>query len=144
MYGGFQANADFWSFFSHHVPLMEQRANLTAFAFKSIPTSIWPNTTYVYSNLGYVVLGHVAEVSMNITWEDLLIKYLIDPLKMSDTSSYHPFTAATVENWGHIYYGAISTLVPCNPESPPYPYDQNPYFQCDNWLVHIVGECLKL
>lgn len=132
MYGGFESNTDYWAYYSPDTSLMEQRANLTSSAFKSTPTSMWPNTTYLYSNWGYVILGHAAEVSMNATWEDLLIEYVIDPLEMSDTSSYYPFTAVGVSNWGHLYYNARKPLVPCNPDSPPYPYDQISFYQCDN------------
>lgn len=41
-----------------------------------------PGGKYVYSNLGYVIAGAMAEQTMAASWEELMRKYVFDPLGM--------------------------------------------------------------
>jgi CubicO group peptidase (beta-lactamase class C family) len=42
-----------------------------------------PGTKYQYSNLGYVLAGHAAEIAGNASWEDQLTEKLFKPLGMT-------------------------------------------------------------
>mmetsp|Transcript_9430 Transcript_9430/g.17652 ORF Transcript_9430/g.17652 Transcript_9430/m.17652 type:complete len:471 (+) Transcript_9430:32-1444(+) len=138
MYAGFPANTDFWSYWyaENGTNMIQQRENLSRDAFLAIPESI-PGTEFLYSNWGYVILGHVAEVSLNVTWEDALLTYLVLPLGMvphtDGNADYFPFGAPDESgaNWGHIFMNETTPHYPCDPNSPPY-VEGNPDFQCDN------------
>lgn len=141
MFGGLPSNPDspkgYWSFYSPDVSLRDQRTNITMYALKMTPTSKWPHTKYLYSDLSYVILGHIIERSLDMSWEDALIKHVLEPLEIIDSktldSQSWPFGSMNVKNWGHIYVNESTPMLPCNPHSPPtFITEEYPYFQCDN------------
>ena len=139
MYAGIPDNADFWAYYyaANGENITLQRENITRHGFQATPMST-PGTEFLYSNWGYVILGHVAEVSLDMTWEDAILKYLILPLEMVPTAadgtvSYYPFGAPLepLANWGHVYMWEDQVHYPCDPNNPPEVPDM-PDFQCDN------------
>ena len=60
----------------------EQRMAFAEFVLGQEP-SVEPGTAYQYSNAGYSVVGHVAEIASGESWEDLLRQVIFDPLEMS-------------------------------------------------------------
>ena len=135
MYSGMPAqpgtSINFWNYYDPNEGMMTQRQNLTEAVFQT-PPGVTPNTGFIYSNWAYVVLGHLVEKNLGIPWEDAMMEYVVLPLGMSPDTSC-PFTAADVENWGHIYFNSSVPLYPCNPNDPPAEYtEEEPYFACDN------------
>lgn len=135
-YSGLPANTDFWSYNDAKPPatLFEQRQEITSDAFQMPPEGT-PGASYLYSNLGIVVLGHVAEVSLKIEWEEAMLHYLIEPLDLLGNKKYWPFGAPdeALANWGHIYFSESLPHYPCNPSSPPsFLTSSYPDFKCDN------------
>jgi CubicO group peptidase (beta-lactamase class C family) len=61
-----------------------------------------PGKPYVYSNLGYVVAGAMAEKIMSASWEDLVRKYVFEPLEMTSAGFGGTGTPGVVDQpWGH-------------------------------------------
>jgi CubicO group peptidase (beta-lactamase class C family) len=50
-----------------------------------LPSNIEPRTSFVYSNLGYVTVGHLVGVLTGSTWEDQMRERVLQPLGMSRT-----------------------------------------------------------
>jgi CubicO group peptidase (beta-lactamase class C family) len=75
------------------------------------PLSV-PGTTYLYSNLGYVIAGAMAEKTMSSSWEDLISKYVFEPLGMKSVGFGGMGTPGEIDQpWGH---GADGKPVPRN------------------------------
>jgi CubicO group peptidase (beta-lactamase class C family) len=61
-----------------------------------------PGAKYVYSNLGYVIAGAMAEKAANASWEDLLKKILCEPLGMKSVGYGGVGTPGQIDQpWGH-------------------------------------------
>ena len=61
-----------------------------------------PGTKHLYSNVGYVVAGHMAEQVTGKSWEDLITAKLFKPLKMSTAGFGIPGHIGKVDQpWGH-------------------------------------------
>lgn len=136
MYAGIPDNTDFWSYYYSYdgTDIIAQRANITRDGFLATPMST-PGTEFLYSNWGYVMLGHVAEVSLNMTWEDALLEYVVLPLGLvptttEGTASYFPFGAPKEPqaNWGHAEMSEEEPHYACDPNNPP-DVPENPDFQ---------------
>ena len=61
-----------------------------------------PGATFLYSNLGYVIAGAVAEKTMSSSWEDLITKLVFDPLGMKSAGFGGVGTPGEIDQpWGH-------------------------------------------
>jgi CubicO group peptidase (beta-lactamase class C family) len=60
-----------------------QARRMVAQAVLSQPPDSPPGTTYVYSNVGYALAGHMAEKVAGKPWEDLMRERLFKPLGMA-------------------------------------------------------------
>lgn len=61
-----------------------------------------PGAKYLYSNLGYVVAGAMAEKAADASWEELLKKLVFDPLGMTGVGFGGVGTPGKVDQpWGH-------------------------------------------
>ncbi len=63
---------------------------------------------YQYSNIGYIIVGHILEEVSNQSYEDLLKKYLFGPLEMK-SCGFGPTSDGNSLNsiWGHFFYDGI-------------------------------------
>jgi CubicO group peptidase (beta-lactamase class C family) len=65
-----------------------------------------PGSAYLYSNLGYVVAGAMAEAATSAGWEDAIGKLLFGPLGMSSAGFGGLGTPGLVDQpWGHAENG---------------------------------------
>ncbi len=61
-----------------------------------------PGTTYLYSNVGYMLAGLLAERSSGMSWERLMRETVFEPLGMDSAGFGAPGTTGTVDQpWGH-------------------------------------------
>lgn len=61
-----------------------------------------PGAKYLYSNLGYIVAGAMAEKAADASWEELLKKLVFDPLGMTGVGFGGVGTPGKVDQpWGH-------------------------------------------
>jgi CubicO group peptidase (beta-lactamase class C family) len=61
-----------------------------------------PGKTYLYSNLGYVIAGAMAEKTMSSSWEDLITKLVFEPLGMKNAGFGGMGTPGEIDQpWGH-------------------------------------------
>jgi CubicO group peptidase (beta-lactamase class C family) len=140
MYAGLPANPeDYWVYWYARKgsDIVLQRENITRDGLSSTPVST-PGTEFLYSNWGYVILGHIAEVSLNMTWEDAFLQYIVVPLQLVELvdgkPAYYPFGApyqTPTENWGHVYINESTPHYPCDPNNPPIAAGFED-FKCDN------------
>ena len=92
------------------------RKLVLASVLASAPTTA-PGTQYVYSNVGYMVLGSVVDRMSGTDWESFIQKRLFDPLGMSSCGfgpAGDPNASPPDEPWGHKQNG--SELIPVPPD----------------------------
>jgi len=77
------------------LPPAEQRALVARIVLAD--ASHPPRGELLYSNFGYVLAGHVAEVATGENWETLITTLLFEPLGMSSAGFGAPGTAATCD-----------------------------------------------
>ncbi|MBC8288828.1 MAG: beta-lactamase family protein [Planctomycetes bacterium] len=77
-----------------------------------------PGEKYVYSNLGFMLAGLMAETVADSSWRELMQKYLFKPLEMKNTGFGWPGTKDKVEQpWGHTsFFGLAKPIQHDNPE----------------------------
>ncbi len=99
------ANAKDWSLFQdleikkRRVKMIE--SNLTE------PSQITIGE-FLYSNLGYMIAGSMAEKTTGLSWESLMKKYLFEPLGMNSAGFGAPGTPDQIDQpWGHYKSGGI-------------------------------------
>jgi CubicO group peptidase (beta-lactamase class C family) len=79
----------------------QQRRECVAGLAKIKPLSV-PGTTYLYSNLGYVIAGAIAEKTMSSNWEDLMTRLIFEPLGMKSARFGGLGTPGEIDQpWGH-------------------------------------------
>ena len=99
---------DFWKFFIKSTDdLKTQRSQLVekVCGKNAPPPAFTPGTAYKYSNLGYVVAAHIIELKFNSTYEDMMSKYLFDPLKMEAQVPTVPIISYSGNAVGHSVMG---------------------------------------
>ncbi len=65
-----------------------------------------PGTTFLYSNLGYVVAGAMAEKAAGEAWEELMRKIVFEPLGMKSAGFGGVGTPGQIDQpWGHATNG---------------------------------------
>jgi CubicO group peptidase (beta-lactamase class C family) len=61
-----------------------------------------PGAKYLYSNLGYVIAGTMAEAAADSSWEELMKAMVFDPLGMKDAGFGGVGTPGKIDQpWGH-------------------------------------------
>ncbi len=78
---------------SKELSLVEQRAMLTLATLKQAPVHP-PHGKFLYSNFGFVIAGHLAEVKTGKPWEELIQELLFRPLGMTSAGFGPPGTSA--------------------------------------------------
>lgn len=96
---GLPANVGYFAF--NKGSLVEQREAMMRKVLAEAPEHP-PGTKFLYSNVGYIIAGHVAEKLTGTSWEDLMTARLFEPLKMSSAGFGPPGTKGRVDQpWGH-------------------------------------------
>ena len=83
---GLAANPDqggLWEKLHAHRGPAEQARRMVAQAVLARPPESEPGSTYLYSNTGYAVAGHMAERAAKQPWEELMRQRLFKPLGMT-------------------------------------------------------------
>lgn len=81
--------------------LIEQRAQVLKRVLVKPPVHP-PGTKHLYSNVGYVIAGHMAEEVTGRLWEDLMKEMLFTPLDMPSAGFGPPGTKDQIDQpWGH-------------------------------------------
>jgi CubicO group peptidase (beta-lactamase class C family) len=75
------------------LPLVEQREWVARTVLKHAPVHA-PRGKLLYSNLGFMIAGHIAEVATKKPWETLLQELLFRPLGMKSAGFGAPGTSA--------------------------------------------------
>ena len=97
--------------------IVEQREALTKEVLGQHPQHP-PGTKFLYSNVGYVIAGHVAERVTDKSWEDLMNARLFEPLGMSSAGFGPPGTKGQVDQpWGHGLM--LGVAMPLQMDNPP-------------------------
>lgn len=79
-----------------------RRPRLISVLLKEAPESE-PDSTFNYSNLGYMVAGAMAEQVTGKSWEELMTQRLFQPLEMTSAGFGPPGTKDQVDQpWGHL------------------------------------------
>jgi CubicO group peptidase (beta-lactamase class C family) len=79
-----------------------------------------PGTEFLYSNLGYVVAGAMAEKAAGETWEELMRKIVFEPLGMTSAGFGGVGTPGQVDQpWGHATNGQPVKENGPNADNPP-------------------------
>ena len=86
--GGLPPNVDWWAIDATKKPLPAQRRMVVEEVLTAEPKNP-PGTKYVYSNVGFVVLGAILEEKTGKPWEKLIDERLFTPLEMT-TAGFGP------------------------------------------------------
>jgi CubicO group peptidase (beta-lactamase class C family) len=106
-----------WHVIDRKRPIREQRDEALRRATAAKPERE-PGKAYHYSNVGYVLAGHMAEQAAGAPWEELMRKRLFRPLGMTSAGFGAPGTPGKVDQpWQHLEGGL---------RMGPGPYSDNP------------------
>ena len=103
--GGCPANTA-WTASSHKKNLIETRRSVLRIALKKEQ----PNKPgeFLYSNVGYVVAGAIAERATGKSWEDLMREEIFKPLDIKSAGFGPPDVDKDVtQPWGHLTMGSL-------------------------------------
>ena len=82
------------------LPIVQARKAIVKASLSEAPKNT--KGMFLYSNLGYLLLGSMAEKVSGRPWETLMAEYIFAPLKMTTVGFGFPGTAGKVdEPWGH-------------------------------------------
>jgi CubicO group peptidase (beta-lactamase class C family) len=96
---GLPRDAEWWRL-AGNTPT-EQRRSVLATVLMAPPASK-PGSRYVYSNVGYVLAGLIAETVADESWESLMRRRLFEPLGMNSAGFGSPAQPGPVNQpWGH-------------------------------------------
>jgi CubicO group peptidase (beta-lactamase class C family) len=70
--------------------------------------------TYMYSNAGYVIAASMAEEATGESWENLMKKYLFNPLGITPLYGRPAMNDPKHQPWGHVKVFGILTAIPPN------------------------------
>lgn len=79
----------------------KQRLLLSQKTLKDKPKYI-PGKGYEYSNAGFAIAGAMLEKVEKSSWEEMMVKYIFKPLKMSTAGFRAPLSTTNIgQPWGH-------------------------------------------
>jgi CubicO group peptidase (beta-lactamase class C family) len=118
-----------WRDIDRELPILRQRDEVLKRIAADKPERE-PDKAYHYSNLGYVLAGHMAEQAAGAPWEELIQKRLFRPLGMKSAGFGAMGTPRKVEQpWQHLENGwALG----------PSPYSDNPPVMGPAGTVHCA------
>jgi CubicO group peptidase (beta-lactamase class C family) len=82
----FVTRPGFWEQHAH----VERSVDEVIALFKDLPFDFEPGTRYSYSNSGYVLLGHILERLLEMSYADVIQQLIFDPLGMTHSSYLSP------------------------------------------------------
>lgn len=98
--GGLPANPANWFAFPSK-EIHDRRLRIAKAAMSSKPVA-QPGEKFIYSNLGIMIAGVMAEAATDATWEELMQRELFEPLGMQTASFGIPGTIGKADQpWGH-------------------------------------------
>lgn len=101
---GVPENAARWSM-STQLELRERRRAIALDSLKSAPAAA-PGEQYLYSNVGYMLAGMMAEAARDATWEELLIAEVAKPLGLESLGFGAQGEEGKLDQpWGHASIG---------------------------------------
>jgi CubicO group peptidase (beta-lactamase class C family) len=113
---GFPHDLDWRALAATQLPLPRQR-RLAVERALSIPPAT-PIGSYLYSNIGFVLLGAIIEAKTGQPWEEVMRKEIFLPLHMASAGFGPPGTPDKVDQpWGHIL--EQGKLIPQQFDNPP-------------------------
>ncbi len=113
---GLPANLEWQAFNATHAKLPAQRRQVVVKALSMPPAS--PIGSFLYSNVGYVVLGAIVEAKTNKPWEAVIQRDIFGPLHMTTGGFGPPNTKGKIdEPWGHVREGG--QIKPTQTDNPP-------------------------
>lgn len=88
---------------TNHVSPQSQRRYLVQEVTKLAPESA-PGSTYIYSNAGFSIAGHMLERATGRPWEELIQERLFQPLGLDSAGFGPPASPRIVDQpWGHTW-----------------------------------------
>jgi len=97
---GLPHDLDWWALAATHLDLPAQRRHAVYKALSVPPAT--PIGSYVYSNVGFVILGAIIEAKTGRPWEEVMQKEIFRPLHMDSAGFGPPGTLGKVDQpWGH-------------------------------------------
>ena len=101
---GLAANGPYWDLKGQTTT--DKRLDLLGRMMKDAPQSR-PGSTFLYSNVGYMIAGLMAEQVGGASWEELMRERLFVPLGMTSAGFGPPGTPGKLDQpWGHDQKGA--------------------------------------
>lgn len=98
---GMPANAKNW-WLSEGTTISQKRFNIAVDTLDAAPAER-PNSSYTYSNLGYMVAGMMAAAVGKKSWEEMIAAEVFQPLRMDSAGFGVPGTSGKIDQpWGHI------------------------------------------
>lgn len=77
-----------------------------------------PGEKYLYSNLGFMLAGLMAETAADLSWRELMKKYIFEPLDMRSAGFGWPGTKDKLDQpWGHVPV-LLALLKPAQHDNP--------------------------
>jgi CubicO group peptidase (beta-lactamase class C family) len=115
---GLPANIDY-RVIDRSIPVRAQRIEVVKIALETKPITT-PGTQYLYSNLGYIIVGAMIEQVLNMDWEAAMMQYVFIPLKLSSAGFGGLGTAGqTDQPWGHAHAKTPNVLNGPLADNPP-------------------------
>jgi len=103
--GGVRANLDWRRLAKSGGTVGEQRLQAVRLGLSEKPESL-PGTQYLYSNLGYVIIGAAVEKKTGLAWEEALAKRVFGPLGMTHAGFGGAGAPGQLDQpWGHTRKG---------------------------------------
>lgn len=120
---GLPANPSFFNLLFHNVPenddqRIQQRRRVLEPLLKKSPEHV-PGSADSYSNLGYMLLGHLLERQSGKSWETLMREQIFEPLEMTSAGFGPPDQGEDAQQpWGHTK--SFGMWTPVNSDNPAY------------------------
>ncbi len=123
-------------------PVMEQRFDTAAITLTR--PAHHPAGEFMYSNIGYTLVGAMLEELTGVSWEDLVRTRIFDRLGMDSCGFYAPGTPGQVDQpWGHFTDLNNQAMDPGDPDAE-YPHVLAPagMIHCNmaDWAVFLQSQ----
>ena len=116
MTGGIRPNAADWWAYQDQPDIIERRYAILRDNLMEPPAG--PMGEFLYSNLGYMIAGAMAERRTGESWEVLMEEHLFAPLGITTAGFGPPSTPGAVDQpWGH-YWSELGILTPIQFDNP--------------------------